>query len=152
MDPAPALVLDTAVVVAGLRSPQGASAALLLRGLKRRFTPVLSVTLVLQYEEVCLRPVHRNESGLQEREVRTIIDALCEAGRAVVTRFQWRPQLRDPGDEMVLEAAVNGRADALATSNERDFAAAPERFRIPILPPREALRRLGMPWKSRFAL
>ena len=145
MDPAPAIVLDTAVVVAAVRSPRGASAALLVQALERMFIPVLSVALVLQYEEVCLRLEHRNESGLQEREVRTIIDALCEAGREVVTRFQWRPQLRDPRDEMVLEAAVNGRADALVTFNERDFAAVPERFRIPILSPGEALRRLGMP-------
>lgn len=145
MDLAPSFVLDTAVVVAGLRSPRGASAALLVQALERRFTPVLSVALVLQYEEVCLRPDHRTESGLQEREVRTIIDALCATGREVVARFQWRPQLRDPGDEMVLEAAVNGRADALITFNERDFATVPALFRIPILSPGEALRRLGTP-------
>lgn len=144
MDPAPAIVLDTAVVVATVRSPRGASAALLVQALERRFIPVLSVALVLQYEEVCLRPEHRTESGLQEREVRTIIDALCTNAREVVTRFQWRPQLRDPGDEMGLEAGVNGRADALVTFNERDFAAVPERFRIPIPSPGEALRRLGM--------
>ena len=144
MDPAPAIVLDTAVVVAAVRSPRGASAALLVQVLERRFIPVLSVALVLQYEEVCLRPEDRTESGLQEREVRTIIDALCTNAREVVTRFQWRPQLRDPGDEMGLEAGVNGRADALVTFNERDFAAVPERFRIPIPSPGEALRRLGM--------
>ena len=145
MDHSPAFLPDTDVVVAALRSPRGASAALLVQALERRFTPVLSVALVLQYEEVCLRPDHRTDSGLREGEVRTVIDALCAAGREVVTRFQWRPQLRDPGDEMVLEAAVNGRADALVTFNERDFAAVSERFRVPIPSPGKALRRIGTP-------
>jgi len=35
--------------------------------------------------------------------------------------LRWRPQLRDPDDGLVLEAAVNGRADALVTDNVKDF-------------------------------
>ncbi len=62
----------------------------------------------------------------------------------VEARFLWRPQVRDPSDEMVLEAAINGKADALVTYNVRDFAAAGERFSIPILPPQELLRRVRL--------
>jgi len=56
--------------------------------------------------------------------------------------FQWRPQSRDPNDEMVLEAAINGRADALVTYNVRDFAAAGERFGVPVLSPSELLKKV----------
>ena len=63
-------------------------------------------------------------------------------GEPVHAWFLWRPQLRDPGDEMVLEAAVNGRADALVTFNNRDFGDVPEGFGISIISPRQALRRL----------
>ncbi len=58
-------------------------------------------------------------------------------------RFLWRPQLRDPNDEMVLETAVNGRADAIVTFNVRDFATAPGQFGIEVLKPAEVLRRLN---------
>jgi len=50
--------------------------------------------------------------------------------------------LRDAGDEMVLEAAVNGRADALVTFNVRDFGKVPGRFGIEVLLPRDALKRI----------
>ena len=60
----------------------------------------------------------------------------------VEMHFQWRPQGRDPSDEMVLEAAVNGRADALVTYNVADFAAVGEQFRIAILGPGELLRKV----------
>ena len=83
MDHSPAFVLDTDVVVAALRSPHGASAALLVQALERRFTPVLSVALVLQYEEVCLRPEHRIESGLQEgRSGRSSMRSVQPEGRS----------------------------------------------------------------------
>ena len=54
--------------------------------------------------------------------------------------FLWRPQVRDPSDEMVLEAAINGRADALVTYNIRDFAVAGERFAVLVLRPPELLK------------
>ena len=67
----------------------------------------------------------RIASGLSESEVGTVVSALCAVAKPVEGWFLWRPQLRDPADEMVLEAAVNGRADALVTFNTRtaDFFA-----------------------------
>ena len=137
------LVLDTNVVVAALRSPTGASAALLEQALDRRFTLLLSVPLVLEYEAICSDPAQRIASGLSESEVVTVLSALCAAGEPVEVRFLWRPQLRDPADEMVLEAAVNGRADALVTFNARDFGTVPEAFGLEVLLPRQALRRIA---------
>ncbi len=134
-------VLDTNVVVAGLRSPTGASAALLDRALDRAFELLLSVALALEYESVCQDPGQRIVSGLSNADVETIIFALCAVAEPVRTRFLWRPQLRDPADEMVLEAAINGNADALVTFNRRDFGDAHRRFGIALLSPQQALRR-----------
>ena len=136
-------VLDTNVVVAGLRSPAGASAALLGQALGRTFTLLLSVALALEYEAICCNPAQRIISGLSEAEISNIISALCAVSEPVSARFLWRPQLRDPADEMVLEAAVNGNADALVTFNRRDFGDTPEHFGIALLSPREALRRIS---------
>ena len=136
------IVLDTNVVVAALRSPSGASAALLERALDRRFTLLLSVPLVLEWEGTCSDPAQRIVSGLSEPEVGTIISALCAVGEPVQTWFLWQPQLRDPADEMVLETAVNGSADALVTFNRRDFGNVPGTFGIEVLSPRQTLSRI----------
>ena len=137
------LVLDTNVIVAGLRSPTGASAALIDHALNGSFVLVLSVALALEYEAVCRDSEQRIASGLSEAEVEIIVTALCAVAEPVVTRFLWRPQLHDPADEMVLEAAINGAVDALVTFNRQDFGQVPRRFGIGLLSPQEALKRLS---------
>lgn len=136
-------VLDTNVIVAGLRSPRGASAALVDRALRGAFVLLASVPLVLEYEAVCRDPAQRIVSGLSEADVDAVVNALCAVAEPVETRFLWRPQLRDPADEMVLDVAVNGGADALVTFNRQDFGPAPGRFGVALLSPQEALRRLS---------
>jgi predicted nucleic acid-binding protein len=69
------------------------------------------------------------------------LDALCLCVEPVHLYYLWRPQLRDAADEMVLETALNGRADALVTLNARDFTAA-SNFRLPVLTPGTFLRQL----------
>ena len=133
--------MDTNVVVAGLRSPSGASAKLLDMALGRQFTLLLSVALALECESVCMDPNQRIVSGLSEDEAKVIASSLCAVAEPVVASYLWRPLVRDPGDEMVLEAAINGRADALATFNQRDFGNAPQRFGIALATPQQALRR-----------
>jgi len=135
-------VLDTNVVVAAMRSPTGASAAVLLAARKGRVVILASVPLALEYEAICCEPEHRMASGLSEHEVDVFLTAVIALAEPVETHFLWRPQLRDPSDEMVLEAAVNGRADALVTFNVRDFGTTPSRFGIEILLPREGIRRI----------
>ena len=136
------LVLDTDVVVAGMRSPTGASAALLLAALEGRVTLVMSVPLVIEYEAICTLPQHRLAAGLSERECRIFLDGLVALAEAVESHFLWRPQLRDPADEMVLEAAVNGRANAIVTFNVRDFGSVPARFGVDPWKPAETLTRV----------
>ena len=130
------------MVVAAMRSPTGASAAI-LRSLRRgRATVLLSVPLALEYEAVCRTAEHRLAAGLSERQVEVFVNALIAMAEPVETHFLWRPQLRDPNDEMVLEAAVNGRADALVTFNLKDYGDAPRRFGVDLLLPRMAIERI----------
>jgi predicted nucleic acid-binding protein len=67
---------------------------------------------------------------------------LAAVAEPVRLTFNWRPALRDPDDDMVLEAAANGRADAIVTFNLRDFADVAPRFGIAVLRPADALRKL----------
>ena len=135
-------VADTDVIVAAMRSPGGASAAILRAARRGRITLLVSVPLGMEYEAVCSESEHRLAAGLSEREVEIFLDALLAMAEPVKTHFLWRPQLRDPGDEMVLEAAVNGRADALVTFNVRDFGTVPARFGVELMIPREAIGRI----------
>ena len=89
-------VLDTNVVVAGLRSPSGASAALIDRALSGAFTLLLSVPLALEYEAVCRDPAQRIVSGLSDEEVSTIVSALCAVCEPVHARYLWRPSSATP--------------------------------------------------------
>lgn len=125
-----------------MRSPRGASAGLLRAARTGQITLLVSVPLAVEYEAVCRKAEHLLAAGLDEAEVRIFIDAVIAMAEPVETHFLWRPQLRDPGDEMVLEAAVNGGADALVTFNKRDFREAPSRFGIELLLPREARVRI----------
>src|ERR1022692_2748010 len=113
--------MDTDAVVAAMRSPAGASAAIIRVVRQRQATLLLSVPLAMEYEASCRRSEHREESGLSVKQVEIFLDAIIAMGEPVRTHFLWRPQLRDPNGEMVLETAVNGRADALVTFNVRDY-------------------------------
>jgi putative PIN family toxin of toxin-antitoxin system len=134
------LIVDTDVVVAGMRSPTGTSAALLVLLLQRRVTLLLSVSVALEYEAICQMAEHRLAAGASERDVQNLVDTLISISESVEVHYQWRPQLTDAGDEMVLEAAVNGRADAIVTFNRKDYGDVPARFGIELLSPAEALR------------
>jgi putative PIN family toxin of toxin-antitoxin system len=134
--------LDTDAIVAAMRSPTGASAAIVRKARQGKVVLLASVALAMEYEAVCVRPEHQLAAGLSEQEVRIFVDAVIATAEAVKIHYLWRPQLRDPSDEMVLEAAVNGRANLLITFNVRDFGTAPARFGIEVTTPREAVERI----------
>jgi putative PIN family toxin of toxin-antitoxin system len=136
------MVLDTSVLVASIRSPGGASKQLLLLALEGRFTVVTSVPLVLEYEAVLTRAVHVAASGLSFHEVDEFLESVVTVSEPVRLAFAWRPILRDPDDDMILETAANGRADTIVTFNRRDFPEALSRFGIEVLLPGDALKRV----------
>lgn len=135
------IVLDTNILVAASRSRNGASFALLQALRAGRYTALVSVPLMLEYEAVLKRSEHLIASNRNLSMTDAFLDALSLLVEPVHLHYLWRPQLRDPADEMVLETALNGRAEALVTLNVGDFTAA-SRFRLPVLPPGAFLRQL----------
>lgn len=134
------IVLDTNVVVSGLRSQIGASYRVLELVADDRVRLHLSVPLLFEYESVLTRP----EAGvpLSGEAIERFVDDLCAVGQNHAIFFLWRPHLRDPGDEMVLEAAIAGRCQYIITHNLRDFAGSGQ-FGIQAITPGHFLRILG---------
>jgi len=137
------MVLDTSVLVASIRSPNGASKQLLIHALERRYVVVTSVPLVLEYEAVLTRAEHAAASGLSFSEIEEFLDSVVAVSDPIRLAFSWRPMLRDPDDDMILETAANGTANAIVTFNRRDFPEALSRFGIEILSPGDALKRVN---------
>jgi putative PIN family toxin of toxin-antitoxin system len=137
------VVLDTNIMVPASLSPFGASFQLLSMVPQRRFEFFLSVPLMFEYEDALKRDDIRQQSHLTRGDIETILNMLAACGTPRMIYFLWRPQLRDPKDEMVLELAVSGQADAIVTLNERDFLpTAPDLFGIEVIRPGPFLRRL----------
>jgi putative PIN family toxin of toxin-antitoxin system len=133
-------VVDTAVMVAAIRSDTGASRYLLVAALEGRFTMLCSVPLLIEYQAVMSRPEHLTASRLSD--VEALLDAAAAVVEPVWLDFLWRPMLTDPDDDVVLETGVNGQADAIVTFNRRHFVTVTERFGIDVLLPAEAINRL----------
>ena len=136
-------VLDTNVLVAGLASRHGASFALIERLAARKLRLLVSTPLWLEYESVLKRPQIRAMHGLSPDEIDIVLDTLAMDVEPITLHFLWRPQLRDAGDEMVLELAVNGAADALITHTINDFKDAAVAFGLRVVKPADFLHELN---------
>jgi putative PIN family toxin of toxin-antitoxin system len=135
-------VLDTSVLVRARRSRMGASNRLLRALDQAAFVMLASVPLFMEYEAVLMRPEHLLAARLTEDAVAGFLDHLAGLVEPVRLHYLWRPQLTDEADEMVLETAINGRADCIVTFNARHFGPA-SRFGIEIIEPVEAVRRIA---------
>ena len=136
------LVLDTDVMVAGFRSSTGASAALLQLARQGGCELAVSNALLVEYEAVLTRPEHLIPGERSESDAQALIDVIADIADWVVINVLWRPQARDPNDDLIIDAAINAGADAIVTFNRRDFGGAPGRFGIECLLPSETLEKV----------
>lgn len=135
-------VFDTSVIVAALRSRLGASFKLLQLASEGRIILIATSSLFLEYEEVLSRPDQLAAISFDLKELDIFMRALVQLIEPAALFFRWRPQMSDPDDEMVVEAAVNGRAHCIVTHNTKDFAAVAGTFNVRILKPSELLKEL----------
>ena len=136
----PRIVLDTNVLVWALRSRRGASFRLVSSIGEGAFDIVVSVPLVVEYESAAKR--HSRQFGLTHADIDDILDYVCKVALRREIFFLWRPVLRDPKDDMVLELAVESECSYVVTHNVRDFAGS-EALGVRIVTPRRFLEIIG---------
>lgn len=137
----PRIIIDSNVLVSALRSKRGASYRLLTLLDSGLYEPVVSVSLVLEYESAAKRLL--GQTRLTMRDVDAIIDFICAVAVPARVFYLWRPFLKDPKDDMVLEAAVAAGCSHLVTFNTRDFVGA-RRFGVQIVTPQAMLAEIGV--------
>lgn len=140
MESIPRIVIDTNVLVAALRSRKGWSFQLLSLAGQQRFQHLLTVPLLMEYEDVLLRP---GMVPLAAPAVNDVLDYLCATAIRQSVHFLWRPQLQDVKDDMVLEAAVNGACHYIVTWNVRDFSPA-SKWGVEVITPDVFLNQKGV--------
>ena len=134
------IVLDTNILVAAMRSRQGASYKLLMLMDRGLFEIHLSVPLVLEYEDVLMRLV--GTFPFSPNDIHAILDYLCSVAHHQPIFYLWRPFLKDSKDDMVLELAVAAQCPIIVTFNTRDFRGV-DQFGVRTMRPQEVLTLLG---------
>ncbi len=132
------VVIDTNVFVSALRSNQGASFKLLSLIDRSIFEIQLSVPLVLEYEGAA----QAQQLRLSESDIKDILDYICSVANRREIFFLWRPFLKDPKDDLVLELAVESEARFIVTFNKKDFQGI-DQFGIRPVTPQEFLDIIG---------
>jgi putative PIN family toxin of toxin-antitoxin system len=137
---APQIIVDTNVLVAALRSRRGAAFKLFALIDSGKFEVNISVPLILEYEDAAKRLI--GHIALTSRDIENIIDYICAVANHRTIFYLWRPFLRDPTDDGVLELAVAAACDFIVTYNKHDFAGA-EQFGIEVVTAKEFLQKIG---------
>lgn len=109
---------------------------------REELVPLIDLKLGLEYRDVALRSEHVKASALSKREIVELIEAMEAFAEPVEVVMKTRPLSPDPSDDMILDLAINGRAEALVTSNTKHFAGTEKRFGISVLSPRELLEKI----------
>ena len=134
------LVLDTSVIVSAFRSRNGGSRRLLNLALQRRFDVIATPNLYFEYETVLKRSIHAEVHGYSDDQIDRFLLLFAGLVEKPKVYYQVRPQLPDPDDEKVLDAAVSGQAEAIVTHNLSDFLPAAKYFGIQVVTPGSILK------------
>lgn len=134
------VVVDTNVFISALRSKRGASHRLLLLiGVDPRLTTCVSVPLILEYQDVARRQAR--DLGLTYADIDAVIDYICSVSEHHPVFYLWRPVLKDPNNDFILELAVAAQCRYIITHNIRDFRGS-ERFDVAVITPQQLLAKL----------
>jgi putative PIN family toxin of toxin-antitoxin system len=133
-------IIDTNVLLSGLKSRKGQSYKLLQKLLNNEFEIAISVPIILEYEAILKKKL--DKTIYSEEDIESVINYLCKIGKQVKIFYLWRPFLKDPFDDHIIEAALTANCKYIITYNKKDFMEV-EQFGIRVLTPYDFMQRLG---------
>jgi len=136
------VVIDTNVLISALKSNRGASHKLLLSLIDARFVPNISVPLFVEYESVAKRPEILNHLG--KSDIDSILNYFISKSSIREIFYLWRPFLKDPKDDLLLEVAVESGSEFIITFNKKDFLDCEKQFGIKIVTPQEFMQLMDI--------
>ena len=135
------IVVDTSVFISSLIGPSGPSREVVRRSLQGKFFPLMGTTLFCEYESVIGRDSILTQCPLSQAEILALTQAFMSVCYWIDIFYLWRPNLKDEGDNHLIELAIAGNADVLVTNNLKDFRNAEPSFpHLKILSPTELIR------------
>ncbi len=134
------IVIDTNVFISALKSKRGASFKLIFETSRERFEQNISPTLIFEYESVAKREL--SNIALNDSQIDSILDMICNWSIKCEIYFLWRPYLKDPKDDFILELAIESQSEYIITYNKNDFKGI-EKFGVKVLTPKEFLEKIG---------
>lgn len=134
------IVIDTNVIVSALRSDMGASYSLISKLPSKKFQTALSVPLYIEYQDVLTRKSHLTGASTQE-EILSFLRYFCKISSHQKIFYLWRPWLKDPKDDMVLELAVASKSQSIVTYNLKDSSNI-QQFGIEAITPKNFLQKI----------
>ena len=135
------IVIDTNVIISALKSNKGASFKLISLLTENKFKINISVPLILEYEEIIKREI--NSKIINKNDIESFIDYICYIGNPTKIYYLWRPFLKDPKDDMILELAFTSNSDYIITYNLKDFSEVYSNFKIKSIIPKDFLKIIG---------
>lgn len=115
------IVIDTSVFISSLISPQGNSRELIRRCLKGEYQPLMGNSLFCEYESVINRDLIKEKCPLTLEEIEILLNAFLSVSQWINVYYLWRPNLKDEGDNHLIELAIAGGANLISTYNIKDF-------------------------------
>ena len=136
------VVIDTNIFV-GACMGVGASRAIIEACLRKQLTPLMGTALLAEYEDVLGRTPLFVSCRLTAQERSELLDIFLACCEWVRVYYSWRPNLKDEGDNHLVELAVAGAASCIVTRNLRDFREMELRFpNLRVLSPEDQLKEL----------
>ncbi len=134
------IVIDTNVFISALKSRRGASFKLLFETSREKYELNISPALIFEYESAAKRNI--NDLKLNKEQIDSILDMICNTSNKCEIFFLWRPQLKNPKDDHILELAIESQSKYIITYNKKNFKGV-NKFGIEVLTPKEYLELIG---------
>jgi putative PIN family toxin of toxin-antitoxin system len=136
------IVIDTSVFISALIGPTGPSRELIWPCLMGGYQPLMGNALFCEYEPVITRDNILAQCPLTQPEILALFQALMSVSKWISIYYTWRPNLKDEADNHLIELAVAGNAEIIATNNVKDLQNSELLFPdLMILKPEDVLRR-----------